>query len=75
MERANKKGLLKKSRATSGKADKKKTVQPPHVARRLSIDKDKSPKMSPKSPRNKIRQNSINKKNDNDNEEDGRFKF
>lgn len=75
MERANKKGLLKKSRATSGKADKKKTVQPPHVARRLSIDKDKSPKTSPKSPRNKIRQNSINKKNDADNEEDGRFKF
>lgn len=74
MERANKKGLLKKTRAASGKADKKKTVQPPHVARRLSIDKDKTAKTLPKSPRNKVHQKN-NKKDTDNNEEDGRFKF
>lgn len=74
MERANKKGLLKKTRTASGKADKKKIVQPPHVARRLSKDKDKSVKTLPKSsPRNKLHQN--DKSSTDKNEEDVRFKF
>ena len=68
MERAAKKGLLKKS---SGKKEKRKSVpkeQPPHVANRLSVvDKKKVGRSSPKPQQKKLeRQNT---------EEDGRFKF
>lgn len=73
MERANKKGLLKKSRTTNGKAGgKKKTasVQPPHVARRLSVDKDK-PGHKVLLPEAQIKVRKESKADD----EDARFKF
>ncbi|XP_066933621.1 putative methyltransferase NSUN7 [Clytia hemisphaerica] len=67
MERAAKKGLLKKS---SGKKEKRKGVpkdQPPHVANRLSVvDKKKAGRSSPK-PQKKLERR--------DTDEDGRFKF